>query len=261
MQQPQYVKHTISEIYLSMIRVSLLWLKSVSIISLCDISYFDTVFSFSYEHYGDFLNNKQSPTAAPTPSPTVSPTNSPTSPGEVRPDDTVLDPNDNVSIVGGGDEWTDWYEQCEDITAPHNNDTEVVSDGLYATDVCISAYDLSIFEYTDSDDSDTTASFGWYCDESKQQYFMGLFKDDDCTILDRNDFGSEYLIGYTDDACLPIDVALWTSVECQYYDGQSASITTTSDKDVTPDGNTAAVIYGYNGILLGFAMITLFGMN
>ena len=206
-----------------------------------------------------FSNNKQSPTAAPTPSPTVSPTNSPTSPGEVRPDNTVLESNDNVP-VGGGDEWTNWYEQCENITAPIN-DAEVVLDGLYATDVCISVSDLSFLDSIDSDDSDIT-TLGWYCDESKQQYSLGLFKDDDCTILDRNDFGSQFLIGYTNDACLPIDVALWTRVECQYYDGQSgASITTTSDKDSIPGGSTAAVIHGYNGILLVFAVITLFGMN
>ena len=165
--------------------------------------------------------------------------------------------------VGGGDEWTNWYEQCDDITAP--TDDTVVSDGLYATDICISVYDLSILEADSDSDYEATSSLGWYCDESKQQYFMGLFKDADCTVLDDNDYGSDAIIGYTNDACLPIDVALWTSVKCGYYNGESdTTITTTADNmsnEVTPEGNGDISMFHGHFIGLFIFMMVMFIWN
>ena len=76
---------------------------------------------------------------------------------------------------------------------------------------------------------------------------MGLFKDIKCTVLDRNEYGSDAIIGYTNDACLPVDIALWTKVTCGYYDGHSdTTIITTIDA-----GNESVSMYNrcYVGLL------------
>eukprot|EP01084_Bolivina_argentea_P062772 114757_1 len=178
-----------------------------------------------------------SPTPAPTPSPTQSPTkapspaptSSPTHVGTEYPtvSSVIIATNvfettsqDMISVGGGGDGY--WWDECDGITAPASRDTATEAVSYFPENICVpvdlfdNAFDINDFPQCDSGDTACLSqlSFGWFCDPSANQYFLGVFKDTECTNLD------EILIEYTNDACIPkrssndYYSAYWTYVEC-----------------------------------------------
>eukprot|EP00486_Rosalina_sp_Unknown_P012150 CAMPEP_0201592720 /NCGR_PEP_ID=MMETSP0190_2-20130828/190541_1 /ASSEMBLY_ACC=CAM_ASM_000263 /TAXON_ID=37353 /ORGANISM="Rosalina sp." /LENGTH=217 /DNA_ID=CAMNT_0048051623 /DNA_START=549 /DNA_END=1198 /DNA_ORIENTATION=+ len=207
-----------------------------------------------------------SPTPYPTPNPTPSPTPEPTITGYKESNvsttmiynvivagggdggssssggwsgydcDGIIGPNDDSAFMDDGIYGQDVCIQlfdlaifgydCDDISGP-NEESTFMDQGIFGTDVCIGIFDLGILD-VDSDDFSSTTSIGWYCDESKGYYFMSLFKDTSCTIqYSGDDFdGSNPIIAYHDDSCLPYDddyATFWTTVECDFYDGETGT--------------------------------------
>ncbi len=100
----------------------------------------------------------------------------------------------------------------------------------------------------DTNDFVATTSLGWYCDESKGQYSLKVYRDEQCTILsDQDEFG-DAIIAYTDNACLPVEDydTFWTNVECKYFDGETG---TTKSPDAQ-DPNSGNLIYTINAIFI-----------
>ena len=193
------------------------------------------------------INFQKAPTSAPTDSPTSRPTPMPTTAGEQASNTAptlVQLINVDGSSSSNGVGWSGY--DCDGVSA--NEDSAVMDQGMYGTDVCIGVYELSIFHDDSSDTTEfpTSTSLGWYCDESKGQYFMGFFKDTACTrqYTDDDDYPS-VIIGYVDDSCLPFgdDATFWTNVECNFYDGETGAT-------IPPfGGNAGAVMYGVYAIL------------
>ena len=158
---------------------------------------------------------------------------------------------DKVSESSGG--WSGY--DCEGVSV--NEDPAFMDQGIYGTDVCIGVYDLSIFNDDSSDTTElpTGTSLGWYCDESKGQYFMGLFKDTGCTMqyTDDDDDYPSVIIGYEDDSCLPYgDYGIfWTNVECDFYDGEVGATRPPFQR------NVGAVMYAVNAILVCLCVTVL----